>query len=133
MTTHDVFLCHNSEDKPVVKDIGRALKQRGIRPWLDEWELRPGLPWQRALEQQIEKIGSAAVFVGASGFGPWHQLEMEAFIRQFAKRGCPVIPVILENAPTKPVLPLFLAGMTWVDFRITAPDPLGRLVWGIRG
>ncbi len=38
----DVFLCHNSADKPAVKRIGEKLKQRGILPWLDEWELRPG-------------------------------------------------------------------------------------------
>ena len=46
----DVFLCHNSRDKPRVKQIGEELKQQGVLPWLDEWELRPGLPWQRALE-----------------------------------------------------------------------------------
>jgi hypothetical protein len=33
----DVFLCHHSEDKPAVKEIGERLKERGILPWLDEW------------------------------------------------------------------------------------------------
>jgi WD40 repeat protein len=66
----DVFLCHNSEDKPAVKEIGERLKEQGILPWLDEWELRPGLPWQRLLEEQIEQIKSAAVFIGQSGIGP---------------------------------------------------------------
>src|SRR4030095_9590955 len=52
----DVFLCHHTVDKPIIKQIGEQLKERGILPWLDEWELRPGLPWQQALEQQIEHI-----------------------------------------------------------------------------
>jgi TIR domain len=52
----DVFLCHQSEDKPAVKEIGNQLKDLGILPWLDEWELRPGLPWQRSLEKQIGQI-----------------------------------------------------------------------------
>lgn len=65
----DVFLCHNSEDKPEVKKIGKQLIQQGLHPWLDEWELRPGLLWQRALEEQIENIKTAAVFVGPSGMG----------------------------------------------------------------
>jgi hypothetical protein len=130
---YDVFLCHNSDDKPAVKEIGRSLKERGILPWLDEWELRPGLPWQRLLDQQIAKIDSAAVFVGRGGIGPWQQLELEAFLREFVERGCPVIPVLLPDAPKKPRLPVFLRGMTWVDFRKRDPDPMKRLIWGITG
>ena len=64
----DVFLCHNSVDKPTVKEIGRMLKERGIIPWLDEWELRPGFPWQKALQEKIETIKEAAVFIGKGGF-----------------------------------------------------------------
>ena len=70
----DVFLCHNSEDKPDVKTLGEDLKQRGILPWLDEWELPPGRPWQRELEAQISQIKSVAIFVGQSGLGPWQQM-----------------------------------------------------------
>jgi len=129
----DVFLCHHNEDKAIVKQIREQLKERGILPWLDEWELRPGLPWQRALEAQIAQIKSAAVFVGQGGIGPWEQLELEAFLRQFVKRGCPVIPVLLPEAQEKPQLPLLLEGITWVDFRVERPDPLEHLLWGITG
>lgn len=129
----DVFLCHNSADKDEVKRVGERLKERGILPWLDEWELRPGLPWQRLLEEQIERIKSAAVFVGNDGVGPWQRQELDAFLREFVGRNCPVIPVVLPNAPKKPALPIFLKGMTWVDFRKDSPDPLMRLIWGITG
>ena len=129
----DVFLCYNSEDKARVMEIGKALRKRGILPWLDEWELRPGLPWQRLLEMQIKQIRSAAIFVGKNGVGPWQQLELEAFLREFVNRGVPVIPVILADAPKEPKLPIFLRGMTWVDFRKKEPDSLKRLIWGITG
>ena len=129
----DVFLCHKGGDKPEVKQIGNMLKELGVLPWLDEWELRPGMPWQRALEQQIEKIKAAAVFVGKDGLGPWQRQELDAFLREFVDRGCPVIPVLLPDAPQKPDLPVFLRGMTWVDFRVKEPDPMERLVWGITG
>jgi len=129
----DVFLCHNSEDKHAVKEIGERLKERGILPWLDEWELRPGLPWQRLSEKQIAQIKSAVVFVGKEGIGPWQQLELEAFLREFVDRGCPVIPVLLPDAPRRPKLPIFLRGMTWVDFRKDDPDPMKHLIWGITG
>src|SRR5258708_2630453 len=127
----DVFLCHNSKDKPEVKKIAEQLKQAGIVPWLDEWELPPGQPWQRLLEQQIGEIKSAAVFVGKEGVGPWQQMELEAFLREFVARGCPVIPVVLVDAPEKPQLPVFLRGMTWVDFHMREPDPMKQLIWGI--
>ena len=129
----DVFLCHNTTDKPAVRAIARHLLGREILPWLDEWELRPGLPWQRLLEEQIACIGSAAVFVGAEGVGPWQRQEIDTFLREFAVRSCPVIPVLLESAPAEPKLPSFLRNMTWVDFRIREPDPLKRLIWGITG
>ena len=129
----DVFLCHNGQDKSEVKKIAEKLKQKGLKPWLDVWELPPGQSWQELLEEQIEDVKSAAVFVGSSGFGPWQELEMRAFLSEFVNRGCPVIPVLLENAPQKPELPIFLKALTWVDFRHTQPDPMGRLIWGITG
>ena len=129
----DVFLCHNSKDKAEVKKIGEWLKEKGILPWLDVWELRPGLPWQHLLEKQIGQIRSVAVSVGKDGIGPWEQMELEAFLREFVKRGCPVIPVLLPDAPKEPQLPIFLAGMTWVDFRKRDPDPIESLIWGITG
>jgi hypothetical protein len=129
----DVFLCHNTGDKPVVKKIGEELKERGLRPWLDEWELRPGLPWQDLVEEQIEDIKSAAVFVGESGLGPWQEMEIRSILSEFVRRKCPVIPVILSDAPQKPRLPLFLREMGWVDFRKNDPDPMRQLIWGITG
>lgn len=129
----DVFLCHNSEDKQIIKNIGNELKRRGLRPWLDEWELQPGLPWQELVEEQIEDIKSAAVFVGKSGVGPWQTMEIKGLLSEFVKRRCPVIPVILSNVPKKPKLPLFLREMTWIDFRQDEPDPVQQLIWGITG
>jgi len=129
----DVFLCHNGKNKPSVKEVGEKLKEQGILPWLDEWELRPGLSWQQHLEKQIRRIKSVAVFVGKDGIGPWQQKEIEGFLIKFANRNCPVIPVLLPDAPRKPRLPIFLESMTWVDFRVQAPDPMERLIWGITG
>lgn len=131
----DVFLCHNSQDKALINDIYERLLRRGILPWLDEKELRPGLPWQTGLEQQIEKIRAAAVFIGPSGVGPWQHHELRAFLIQFSQRGgtVPIIPVFLPGAPPDIKMPVFLQDMTKVDFNKTLPDPLDRLVFGITG
>ncbi|MEH2281278.1 MAG: GUN4 domain-containing protein [Nostoc sp.] len=128
----DVFLCHNSKDKPEVIEIAHELIRQGIKPWLDKWELPPGLAWQSLLEEQIENIKSAAVFVGSSGLGPWQSQEMRAFLNEFVERKCPVIPVLLGNTPQQPQLPIFLRGNTWVDFR-TDTEAMENLIWGITG
>jgi len=44
---YDVFLCHNSRDKPAVTDIEERLRGRGLRCWLDRHELRPGSLFER--------------------------------------------------------------------------------------
>src|SRR5262245_17595484 len=99
----------------------------------DEREIRPGTFWQTALEQQIGFIKSAAVFVGDSGIGPWQLPEIQAFLNQFVKRACPVIPVVLGTAKSAPKLPILLENLHWVDFRVTHLDPLKQLIWGITG
>ena len=130
---YDVFLCHNSLDKDKVMEIGRRLRDRNIRPWLDEWEVAPGAPWIRELSARIDRIRSAAIFIGKNSLGPWQEREVELLINQFIKRGVPVIPVILPDCPELPKLPLFLGDVRWVDFRIENSDPLSTLIWGITG
>jgi len=130
----DVFLSHNSKDKPVVRRIGEQLKALGLRVWLDEWELAPGRAWQEALEEIIQTVGSAAVLIGPDGFGPWEVPEMRGCLSEFHRRKMPVIPVLLPGATKKPDLPMFLSHLTWVDLRrgLTKAG-LDRLMWGITG
>jgi GTPase SAR1 family protein len=130
---YDVFLCHNSRDKPQVIAIGERLKERGILPWLDVWEIRPGSRWQKELQQSIKSVKSAAVFIGGHGKSPWQDLELEAFLQQFARRSRPVIPVVLESRSGNPRLPGFLSSWHMVDMRKPDPDPFEQLVWGITG
>ena len=82
----DVFLSHNSKDKPVVIELGEALKERGVKVWLDVWELAPGSLWQDELENIISTTKTAAVLVGDKGLGPWEEPEMRACLSQFVTK-----------------------------------------------
>lgn len=130
---YDVFLCHNSRDKDQVKAIGEQIKDRGLLPWLDIWEIRPGTCWQRELQKRIKAVKSAAVFIGSKGRGPWQELEVEALLGEIAKRDRPIIPVILEGRQGRPRLPPFLDMRHMVDMRQPDPDPFEQLIWGITG
>lgn len=129
----DVFLCHNSEDKPEIRRIAEQLSCRGLKPWLDEKEMRPGKLWQEILEEQIGTIKAAAVFVGKNGIGPWQKMEMRAFINEFVERDCPVIVVLLSSVTETPKLPILLKNLHRVDFRDAKLDPLEQLIFGITG
>ncbi len=131
--TFDVFLCHNHNDKPAVRQIADRLEQEGILPWLDERETRPGSRWQKVLAEQITKIRAAAVLLGPVGIGPWQDVEIEALLQVFVKRGSMPIPVLLPGGPDVDAFPLFLQGAELVDFRGAEPDPLSQLIWGVTG
>src|SRR4030095_7242938 len=130
----DVFLSHNSADKPTVIELATKLKERKLMVWLDVWELVPGRPWQQALEEVIATAASAAVLVGKDGIGPWEEPEMRACLDECVHRQMPARPVLLPGASAPPRLPLFLRQLTWVDWRGGLDQArVDRLEWGITG
>jgi hypothetical protein len=138
MPKYDVFLSHNSQDKPAVEELARRLVEEGIQPWLDRWNLIPGEPRQEAIEEALDACQTVAVFLGPSGIGPWENEEMrsalEDRVRDKSRR---VIPVLLPGAPDpqERPLPRFLRRLTWVDFRdgLDGADAFHELVSGIKG
>ena len=140
MTATKVFLSHNATDKPAVEALAQRLNAAGVGVWLDKWNLIPGDPWQPALEKALGECSSCAVFIGADGFGPWHNEEMRVAIDRRVgdhDRRFRVIPVLLPHAdrPERSKLPTFLTATTWVEFRSTMDDPeaFHRLICGIKG
>jgi hypothetical protein len=130
----DVFLSHNSNDKPTVRELKERLAARNLKVWLDQDELQPGIPWMQLLEDGIKSSASVAVLVGEDGLGPWEDEEMQGALRLAVKNKRPVIPVLLPGAPNQHELPLFLGNRTWVDLRdgFTAAG-IDKLIWGITG
>jgi hypothetical protein len=134
----DVFLCHNSKDKPEVEKIRIELLQRGIDAWLDKYDFEPFRRWQDQLEEIIGQIEAAAIFIGSSPVGPWADIEMREFLVEFVKRELRMGLVILPSCnytltELERETPRFLRSFHWVDFRQQDPDPMKQLIWGITG
>ena len=110
-------LCYHSCDKPAVRRIADAPRRCGLRPWLDEKQIRPGERWQDAVERTLATVKAAAVCFGPQGTGERQGIELQALLQEFVDRALPVIPVILPDCPGRPRCPLFLREMAWVDFR----------------
>ncbi len=117
----DVFLSHNSKDKPAVETLAvRLAGEARIKVWLDKWNLIPGEPWQEGLEEALDQSRTCAVFIGPTGLSPWnHEGMRNALQRRVQQAGFRVIPVLLPGAtmPERRMLPSFLSLLTWVDFR----------------
>jgi len=128
---YDVFLSYHWPDRDAVRSIAQQLRNRGLRPWMDERQLRPGIAWQPELEEIIARVPAAAVVIGARR-GPWQTMEIHAFNQQYATRGCVIVPVMLPDANTAD-LSIFLQGLTWVNLAVPEPDPIDQLVWGVTG
>jgi hypothetical protein len=130
----DVFLSHNSRDKPAVRELKELLKAYKLRPWLDADELIPGENWQPGLVKGIMNSETMAVCIGSAGVGPWEDEEMQGALTLAVSAKRRVIPVVLPGAPEKPEISLFLSSRTWVDLRAGfAEEGIARLVWGITG
>jgi WD40 repeat protein/energy-coupling factor transporter ATP-binding protein EcfA2 len=137
---YNVFLSHNSQDKPMVEQIAQWLEDNAkLSVWLDKWNLIPGEPWQEEIEKALDESECCVVFFGADGMGPWQNEEMRlALDERVSQKTIRVVPVLLPGAVRpgqESKLPRFLRRLTWVRFGTGGLDPgaLHRLVCGIKG
>jgi hypothetical protein len=105
----DVFLSHNSQDKPFVEALAKRLEDKaGLSVWLDKWQLIPGEPWQEALEAALDQCQTYVVCLGGSGLGPWHNEEIRLALRQRVsnkkRRVIPVLLLVFDNCEEEALL-----------------------------
>lgn len=50
-----IFLCHASQDKPVVRELYERLIASGFEPWLDEEKLLGGQDWELEITKAIKE------------------------------------------------------------------------------
>ena len=128
----DVFLAHNSVDKPQVRTIATKLREQGIKPWLEEEQIPPGMSFQDEIQKAIPLIKAAAIIIGTQGLGKWQIMELRSLITKFVDRKIPVIPVLLPEVDNIPGDLLFLQELNWVKFeQIDDKRAFYRLEWGI--
>jgi hypothetical protein len=66
---YDVFLSHNSADRPRVRRLAERLRAAGLRVWFDEWVIQPGDDIYLAIERGLEASRTKGVLLVASGVG----------------------------------------------------------------
>jgi hypothetical protein len=136
----DVFLCHNSKDKPIIRIVDKALRDYGMSTWMDEVDLAPGARWRPAISDMIAGVKSVAIFIGENGLGPYQHKEVEDVLSRLSDEGRPIIPVLLPNTEPPEKIPSFLLKCSYGDdlsdftfVKMGAGNSVSRLIHGITG
>jgi hypothetical protein len=88
-----VFLCHASQDKPVVRDLyHHLLAEDWINPWLDEEELLPGQDWNLEIEKAVESADAVIVCVSSIS------AKKEGYVQRELRRVLDIAQEKLEGA-----------------------------------
>jgi hypothetical protein len=78
----DAFICHATEDKDaIVRPLAHALRERGLRVWYDEFELRVGDSLRRKIDLGIARSRFGIVVVSRPFFAKgWSQYELDGLV-----------------------------------------------------
>jgi len=138
--TYDAFLSYNSLDRAVVEELAARLKAKGLKLYLEVWELLAGREFQPGLARGLIDSTTCVTFLGPNGVGPWQDQEIQVAIdRRVRDKDFHVIPVLLPGAERprrKEVAQLeFLINASWVEFLKTTDDAkeFDRMVAAITG
>ena len=121
----DVFLSHNSKDKPYVELIYELLVHEGFNVWLDDKELHGGDGWFQKLKYAMHDAKVGLICLGQHGLGQWQTRELESFEVEEVENGKTLVPILLPGITDVPAGPdyVFLKSKNWVAFKdATSPE-----------
>ncbi len=110
-----VFLCHASQDKPVVRSVyDRLKKESWINPWLDEIDLLPGQNWKLKIPKAVKESHIVIVFLSKQ------ILTKEGYLQK-------EIRIALDTALEKPPSTIFIIPLKIEDCDV--PEKLSDWQW----
>jgi cell division protein FtsZ len=111
----NVFLCHSSGDKPIVRKLYQRLySKRGIDPWLDEANLLPGEDWNYEIAKAVEETDVVIVCISRNA------VSKEGYVQKEIKRA-------LDVADEKPEGTIFIIPLKVEECDV--PDRLRNWQW----
>jgi hypothetical protein len=101
-----VFLCHASQDKPIVRELyQRLLAENWIDPWLDKEKLLPGQDWELEIEKSVETADVVIVCLSKIS------IKKEGYFQKEIKK-------ILDVADEKPEGTIFVVPLRLDDCQV---------------
>ncbi|GAB4459713.1 MAG: hypothetical protein Kow0070_15050 [Anaerolineales bacterium] len=122
-----VFLCHASEDKPIVRELYERLRADGFAPWLDSEALLPGQDWDLEIQKAMRASDAVIVCFSSVSVSKEGYVQKEIKYAQEIQQEKPegtifFIPLQLEACE----MPFRLRGIHWGHYY--EPDGYEKLV-----
>ncbi|MBL8296605.1 MAG: toll/interleukin-1 receptor domain-containing protein [Bryobacterales bacterium] len=108
--TPGTFFSYSRDDAEFVLRITKDLRAAGINVWLDQLDIVPGQPWDRAVEEALEGCQRLLVGLSRSSVESSNVMDEVSYALDEKKT---VIPVILKECR----IPFRLRRLQYVDFR----------------
>jgi hypothetical protein len=123
---YDVFLSHNSKDKPAVRNLAERLREDGLRVWFDDWSIPDGGDIFHEIEQGLENSRALVLVISPNTFGSqWVTLERNtALFRDPTNRQRRFVPLLLVDCK----IPDTLQRYRYIDFREAKETAYKRLL-----
>lgn len=124
--TYDVFLSHNSQDKPRVRALAEKLRDAGLRVWFDEWVIKPGGDGDLATKGGLAASRTQVLCLSPAALGSdWVTLERSTVLfRDPTNAGRRFIPLLLADCG----LPDALRRYKSVDYRVETKAAFAELL-----
>ena len=93
-----VFLSYSSSDKSEVVRLANDLKRRGVKVWLDEWQIRVGDSITQEVETGLRDSDCVAIWLTRNSVkSGWVQKEWQSkFSGEIASGKVAVLPLLAE-------------------------------------
>jgi hypothetical protein len=109
------FICYSHQDSPFVDRLVRDLSSKGIKPWLDKWEIKVGDSITDKINEGIRQNDYLIIVLSKTSVkSEWVKRELNAaLMRELKKRAVVVLPLLLEDCDIPPLI----ADKKYADFR----------------
>ena len=109
-----VFISHSSKDKKFVAILAKALNDRGIVTWVDDWRIKVGQPIPGRIAQGISRSDFFLIVLSqAATESRWVENELNsAYFEATRQSKDSVLPVLLEKVE----IPTLLRSVKYADF-----------------
>lgn len=124
--SYDVFLSHNSQDKPRVLELAEQMRAAGLRVWFDDWVIKAGDDIYLAIERGLESSRTLILCMSPNAFGSdWVGLERSTVLfRDPSNADRRFIPLLLADCE----LPDTLRRFKYVDYRAESEAAFAELM-----
>jgi hypothetical protein len=109
----DVFISHSVKDTEWVEELARDLERAGVSVFLDKWDLLPGQPWLRGLENALRNSSAGIVVLSPDSVESGAvQAEMTVLLERHWSDRRPFVPVLYRSCR----IPEIVRTIQYVDF-----------------